>query len=310
MKESLKVIQLLRSLPESYHVLVASLIVHFDQNLQLSLEETFQKIKTFSTLDRNFPEETPSALATQTGTRRARTEPTPEQLKLHPCTYCNTFGHWWKDCPKRKQDHQRNLASPPASPITHHMETEDDTHVMTATFTAHSSSEWIVDTGASHHISSSPHFLHYSPFKFPKRIYQGSGEPIYALGKGDLTLTLNFNGQPHQWHLSDVLYVPNFKFNVIAPVLLRNSTTMTLTADRISFTDINTSRLIASATLGKANLYFLDLHYSPQSFISTNYSWRPNSAWTPSLPRNRRRTSIFKNFRQFVTGSSSVLRSR
>jgi hypothetical protein len=306
-KESLKVIQLLRSLPESYHLLVASLIVHSDANLEPTLEHTYQKINTFSTFEQTSDDEQHSALHTSFGSRKPRTNPTPEQLRLHPCTYCNTFGHWWKDCPKKKADHDRNLQHPAAN-CTLPEDEYDDTHAAAATFSSPPSSRWIIDTGASYHITNHHSFTSYTPFQSPKLLYQGNGTTVQALGQGTVTLDVLVHDTVQPWELTQVFYVPNFKFNVLSPVLLRKSARMTLFEDKIEFTSPFSSKLLATATLSSGNLYLLQLFSFP-----TAYPWKPHPTWHKqhSLPNSKfRRRPILQRFCQFVTRPSSVLRPR
>jgi hypothetical protein len=174
----------------------------------------------------------------------------------------------------------------------------------------------MVDTGASSHITNHFSFTSYTSFPSPKLLYQGSGATVNALGKGTVTLNVLVNGQVQPWELTEVYYVPDFKVNVLSPVLLRKSARMTLFDDKIEFTSPSSSKLLATAKLYSGNIYLLQLSSFPST---TAYSWEPHPSWNPP-PSNfkfppfsnfrRRRLNFFRSVRQSITSPSSVLWSR
>lgn len=71
-------------------------------------------------------------------------------------------------------------------------------------------SDWIIDSGASRHITGFAHFLiNYSPIKGKSNVYIPDGSSATATHIGEVNLGGIF-------HLKNVLYIPNFKCNLIS----------------------------------------------------------------------------------------------
>lgn len=72
---------------------------------------------------------------------------------------------------------------------------------------------WIVDSGASSHITPYKAFLsEYEKFEKPHKIYLGDGKPVEAYGKGKMPfITDEFTSE-----LRDVLWVPEMSENLFS----------------------------------------------------------------------------------------------
>ncbi|KAJ8888730.1 hypothetical protein PR048_008222 [Dryococelus australis] len=90
-------------------------------------------------------------------------------------------------------------------------------YVMPAIISECAIDEWVMDSGASEHMSHDKHiFINYKELECSKEIILGDGKVIQAVGIGDLKLQAN---NEHAWldtTLYNVLYVPNIKVNIFS----------------------------------------------------------------------------------------------
>ena len=128
----------------------------------------------------------------------------PARKVVGRCHYCDKEGHWKPDCLKRKADEAGGR---------HRKEQEGgQTAFVALTAKSSPSNDWIVDSGASQHISAQrQQFLNYLPISTIK-IQIGDGSEIEAIGKGDMVLTIGKNAIK----LQDVLHVPRIGSNLLS----------------------------------------------------------------------------------------------
>ena len=122
---------------------------------------------------------------------------------LGRCHYCDHEGHWKGECLKRKTDEAGSRFR----------RNEDNQTAFTATTKKRQASDdWVIDSGASQHISAQKErFTNYQPIS-PLKIQIGDGSEIEAVGKGNITLETDRASIT----LTDVLYVPDIGTNLIS----------------------------------------------------------------------------------------------
>ena len=120
------------------------------------------------------------------------------------CHYCDKEGHWKNECLKRKADETGGK---------HRKEQEGQHTAFTATMNKRNEiNEWIIDSGASQHISAHRNrFINYQTIRSMK-IQIGDGSEIEAIGKGDMELTIG----SMKITLVSVLHVPAIGSNLLS----------------------------------------------------------------------------------------------
>lgn len=131
------------------------------------------------------------------------------------CYFCKTEGHFKSDCPKYKSwlakkknnksvDQKANLTSGG----------NDEQQYL---FTTSQEGGWIVDSGATCHIAGhKDQFVNFNK-DHREKIYVANGEQVSALGKGTICVNfVNKYGNRSSVEISDVLYVPGIKGNLIS----------------------------------------------------------------------------------------------
>ena len=80
------------------------------------------------------------------------------------------------------------------------------------------SSDWIIDSGASHHMTFKKNVLQgYREFEASEPVGLGDGRTVAALGVGEVKVTTQLhNGEKVGCWISDVLYVPKLTTNLFS----------------------------------------------------------------------------------------------
>ena len=118
------------------------------------------------------------------------------------CHYCQREGHWKAKCLKKKADEAGNRFK---------NEGGHTAIIATTRMTKRKASDdWVIDSGASQHLSAQrERFINYEEIS-PLKIQIGDGSEIEAQGMGDITI------QTETGHITlrDVLYVPTININL------------------------------------------------------------------------------------------------
>jgi len=115
------------------------------------------------------------------------------------CHYCNKEGHWENECLKRKGDLQRNA---------------EGGHLAFMGLGSQQSgmTNWIIDSGASRHLTANRSLLEDYIDILPTAITIGNGQEITAIGQGNITIPTTSGSIP----LSRALHVPDIGRNLIS----------------------------------------------------------------------------------------------
>lgn len=83
------------------------------------------------------------------GGKNSRSKSRSRNIARDECVFCHEKGHWRKDCPKAQK---RDGKKPAAANMTRKDEDSDYSRSITPVAYVASSSEWILDTGATYHL--------------------------------------------------------------------------------------------------------------------------------------------------------------
>lgn len=160
------------------------------------------------------------------------------------CWKCRSKGHVKKDCTQSDDGSKTNL-------------------VLTALSTAKSDTSWIIDSGATNHMSGCRDWFDSLHDSSTKEVCVANGKKLVVSGKGDVHFTCKFNGELLNITLKDVLFIPDLTVNLISVSCLTEK------LFKLSFTDktcnfIKSGKVVLSArkigrvyillTVGRANL--------------------------------------------------------
>ena len=164
------------------------------------------------------------------------------------CQYCDKTGHTAKVCyklhgypPKMNGYSHKNVAKPTAH---------------SAMYTPHATeSDWILDSGATHHLTNTLDDLHITnPYQGKDQITIGDGNtiPISHVGKANLSIP------NHTLHLPKVFHVPNIscKLLSVSNLCKTNPISIEFFHDYYLIKDLKTKAPLLKG-LHKAGLYYL-----------------------------------------------------
>ena len=127
---------------------------------------------------------------------------------------CGETGHFHKDCPKNlyqklsKPKHKGKSACLICGETC--LDTESDEKVFGISSHSHNSNVWIVDSGASSHMTQRNELLaNYEEFDKPQKVSMGDGHMVEACGKGNIQFTMVLqNDRSKEVIMRGPLYVP------------------------------------------------------------------------------------------------------
>ena len=207
-----RVVYLLASSPESYNTLVTALEAHETVPKMEVVTERLLHTERKQREKLSFDSSEDKALA-------AKRHFPHRQFKARgpQCHYCKRFGHIQKNCTERiksegkdKQEATETQKGKKSRPNKVGLLTS---HVLGV---QESAQNWIVDSGATCHISNTKElFEQLQPYH--QKITLGDGHTLEAVGTGVVELKLKLpDGETKIGRLSDVLYVPTLSYNLLS----------------------------------------------------------------------------------------------
>ena len=146
-------------------------------------------------------------VAKQSAASPSRPRLQPRIRKNDIYNYCKRRGHWQRDCKERQADRRRDGMSSNSADI--------DPQAFVMAMNAQVDTEaWIMDSGASMHLTYRRDWIDAFEEISPVKIYLGDNSVQEATGKG--TIHLELVDGAHTGHLIDVLYVPGLTKNLFS----------------------------------------------------------------------------------------------
>ena len=115
-------------------------------------------------------------------------------------------------------NHQANYGHNQENYDQNYQSNQQGDYAFTATaFTATNGRQWIMDSGASQHMTFERDLLtNYEKFKSPVPIQLGNDSVIHAEGKGTISMALDINNKQEEGTLTKVFYVPQIRKNLFS----------------------------------------------------------------------------------------------
>ena len=215
-----KLAVLLRSVQDSYPTLVTALLAKGDNDLTL----VFAKQALLDEEQRQGKTGTESGgVADSKGgdTALKARKPFGKRPKSGVCHHCGQQGHFIRSCPTLVKDQTRHRGKF----AKEHKETSEDSdagggHMFVASvgLKAEANDEWIIDSGASRHMTFQHDTLReYRVLENPEPVQLGDGRTVNALGTGKVKMISQLiHGRKVTGWMTDVLYVPKLASNLFS----------------------------------------------------------------------------------------------
>ncbi|KAH9750986.1 hypothetical protein KPL71_014098 [Citrus sinensis] len=256
-KDEVKAMILLHSLPEEYSHFVTTLIygksviVFKDVCTALtSLEiqnndKNSERASTETLVSRDWAMEKQK----KRGGKNSRSKSRSRNIARDECAFCHEKGHWRKDCPKAQK---RDGKKPAAANMARKDEDFDYSLSITPAAYMASSNEWILDTGATYHLCPIKEWFTNFRNLESGAIVMGNDQPCRTMGIGTIRLKM-FDGMIRE--LKDVRFVLALKKNLISVGALEaKGYKVTIEDDIMKFTH---KAMVILQGVRRHNMYYL-----------------------------------------------------
>ncbi|KAH9792408.1 hypothetical protein KPL71_004103 [Citrus sinensis] len=217
-KDEVNVMILLHSLPEEYNHFMTTLIYGKSVIIFKDVCTALTSLEIQNN-DKNYERASSEALVSRDwamekqkkrGGKNSRSKSRSINIAQDECTFCHEKGHWRKDCPKAQK---RDGKKPAAANMTRKDEDSDYSLSITPAAYVASSSEWILDIGATYHLCPIKEW--FTDFRNLKSsaVVMGNDQPCRIMGIGTIRLKM-FDGMVRE--LKEVRFVPALKKNLIS----------------------------------------------------------------------------------------------
>ncbi|KAH9733955.1 Integrase catalytic domain-containing protein [Citrus sinensis] len=144
------------------------------------------------------------------GGKNSRSKSRSRIITRDECTFCHEKGHWRKDCPKTQK---RDGKKPATANMARKDEDFDYSLSITPAAYVASSSEWILDTGATYHLCPIKEWFTDFRNLESSAVVMGNDQPCRTVGIGTIRLKM-FDGMVRE--LKKVRFVLALKKNLIS----------------------------------------------------------------------------------------------
>ena len=195
-----QVVHLLASLPDSYDVLVTAM--ESGAETVPPLETVTEKLlREEQKLKEKEGDDGRKILVMQNNPNSKK--------KQFTCHYCGKLDHYKKDC--RKFAHDKAVKGKGKKP-------SQDAMLISHALSVKSGAEWIVDSGATCHMSNNRAlFSELGELPSSEKVTLGDGHSLEAKGEGTVNLEMLLpDGNNRRCALQKVLYVPKLAYNLIS----------------------------------------------------------------------------------------------
>ncbi|KAH9704495.1 retrovirus-related pol polyprotein from transposon TNT 1-94-like protein [Citrus sinensis] len=256
-KDEVKAMILLHSLPEDYSHFVTTLIYGKSVIVFKDVCTTLTSLKIRNN-DKNSERALSEALVSRDwamekqkkrGGKNSRSKSISRNIARDECAFCHEKGHWRKDCPKAQK---RDGKKPATANMARKDEGSDYSLSITPTAYVASSSEWILDTGATYHLCPIKEwFMDFRNLE-SGAVVIGNNQPCRTMGIGIIRLKM-FDGMVRE--LKKVRFVPALKKNLISvDALEAKGYKVTIENGTIKFTH---RAMVILQGVRRHNLYYL-----------------------------------------------------
>ena len=109
------------------------------------------------------------------------------------CYLCGEPGHFCQDCPKNQSQKSKHKAKPACTESHLNAEPDEFEGAFGALSQSLNSEGWIIDSGASSHMTQSRQLLvDYEEFDKPQKVCLEDGRTVEAFGRGNINLRMVF----------------------------------------------------------------------------------------------------------------------
>ena len=251
-----RVVQLLASLPESFNMLETAL----EANPEVPNMETVMECLLHE--ERKAKDRGPTKLKAMTA---------QGQKRKFTCHYCKKPGHFRRDCrklaadstkkgkpdTKEKEKYKANQAA--RDDGKDDSSSSDDVLVAFHALSASSSSNWIVDSGATCHMCNNGQmFTKIKTFKKTQEVTLGDRFILDTTGEGIVKVRMKLSdGSIRKCNLHNVLLVPKLAYNLLS-VLKAAEAGKTTKFDKDGCQIINNDKKVIAVAKRVGNLYYLE----------------------------------------------------
>ncbi|KAH9660217.1 hypothetical protein KPL70_024138 [Citrus sinensis] len=217
-KDEVKAMILLHSLPEEYSHFVTTLIYEKSVIVFKDVCTALTSLEIWNN-DKNSERASSEALVSRDwamekqkkcGRKNSRSKSRSRNIARDECAFCHEKGHWRKDCPKAQK---RDGKKPAAANMAQKDENSDYSLSITPVAYVASSSEWILDTGATYHLCPIKEW--FTDFRNLESgaVMMGNNQPCRTMGIGTIRFKM-FDGMVRE--LKEVRFVLEIKKNLIS----------------------------------------------------------------------------------------------
>lgn len=147
--------------------------------------------------------------------------PRPPPRQTLKCTHCGRKGHTesrcWDKYPEQRPKRPSGAGRPSALTVEEgNNDQDEDVVCLTARYVSNKTHKWIVDSGASAHMTSDRDLFCSYECVNPFSVQIGDKPRLEVPGKGNIAVSIGPDNSSKSFLLQDVLYVPDLKYSLLS----------------------------------------------------------------------------------------------